>query len=70
MQTIQACNPKSDEFLNSGKLFGIAQKYNIDTEAMKEEVTLTKVTLTDKTTETLVTFFVSWLYLNWHFLHL
>lgn len=51
MQAIQACNPKSDDFLNSDKLVGIAQKYIIDTEEMKEEVTLAKAALKDKTME-------------------
>ena len=51
MKAIQACNPKSDEFLNSDKLQGIAHKYNIDKEAMEEETTLAKVALKDKTME-------------------
>ena len=51
MQAIQACNPKSDDFLNLDKLGGIGQKYNINTEAMKEETTLAKVVLKDKTIE-------------------
>ena len=51
MQAIQACNPKSDDFLNSDKLDGIGQKNNINTEAMKEETTLAKVALKDKTME-------------------
>lgn len=51
MQAIQACNPKSDNFLNSDKLVGIAQKYNIDTETMNEETTLAKVALKDKAME-------------------
>ena len=48
MQAIQACNPKSDDFLQSGKLLGIADKYSIDAEAVKEEATLAKATLCDK----------------------